>query len=76
MRLIQLIGVDGDNVALFMTERTDNEQVDQDIQDAYQAAKDMEDGEDEIYVPDEAQAILEVKGIIRVHTDEVNTDVL
>ena len=75
MRLIQLIGITGDNVALFKTDRTDKK-VEQDIKDAYHAAKDMEDQGDEIYVPDEAEAILEKKGITRVYVDDVHTEVL
>jgi hypothetical protein len=76
MKLIQVIGVDGNNVALFKTDREHNMNITKDIQEAYQAAKDMEDQGDEIYVPDEAEAILAEKEIFRVYTDEVNIDVL
>jgi hypothetical protein len=76
MKLIQVIGVDGNNVALFKTDREHNMNITKDIQEAYQAAKDMEDQGEEIYVPDEAEAILAEKEIFRVYTDEVNIDVL
>lgn len=75
MRLIQLIGVCGNNEALFKTDRTDNK-VEQDIKEAYEEAKDMEDQGEEIYIPDEAEAILEKKGITRVYVDHVYTEVL
>lgn len=76
MKLIQLVGVCGNNEALFKTDREDTDQVHKDIQEAYQAAKDMEDQGDEIYVPDEAEAILAEKEIFRVFVDHVYTDVL
>jgi hypothetical protein len=76
MRIIQVTGVDGDNVALFETNRFDNSNVDFEIAEAFDAAKIKGDGDGDINVLNEAEEMLNKQGILRVYTDEVSITVL
>ena len=75
MKLYQLVDSDGDNFALFKSDRTD-ENIEKDIQTALGVAKAREqhylenDYEEEIYLTDEFEAELEKVGIYRVYIEE------
>lgn len=72
MRIIQVKSNDGEyNIGLYATERTDNDQVDEDIQKAFAAAWEESRHEPELNPYDMIDEWLEPKGINRVFTDEV-----
>ncbi len=76
MRIIQLIGVDGDHVGLYSTERSDEEQINADFQQAFEEAKKLNEEDYDLDTHTVADEILSKKGIERVIADEVYTTVI
>lgn len=78
MKLIQLYDEEGNVAGLYQTDRVDQPEIIEDIENAFAEAKRRENlGEEGIYVHDEADTILETKEIFRIFIDiEVNTNVI
>ena len=70
MKIIQLTNNDGDPIGLYQTERTD-EQVEKDIEGAFDLARGEADGSDDLSPHEIADEYLEKLGITRIFADEV-----